>query len=151
MKRSTFRNRYREPWMVESRRGEEWEVGFGGRTEPATVGETEWELREQHPAYVCMHERAEKSVKLGGTAGISSPVPTFRDRTFYVPVNQNIFRRRWFSPFSLIFRSRIPEKVTAAALQMVMKDHLRESSLRMKGGGLYQIKVQRTGLVFKED
>ena len=82
MKRSTFRNRYREPWMVESRRGEEWEVGFGGRTEPATVGETEWELREQHPAYVCMHERAEKSVKLGGTAGISSPVPTVRDRTF---------------------------------------------------------------------
>ena len=151
MKRSTFRNRYREPWMVESRRGEEWEVGFGGRTEPATVGETEWELREQHPAYVCMHERAEKSVKLGGTAGISSPVPTFRDRTFYVPVNQNIFRRRWFSPFSLIFRSGIPEKRTAAALLMVMEDHLRESSLRMKGGGLYQIKVQRTGLVFKED
>ena len=151
MKRSTFRNRYREPWMVESRRGEEREVGFGGRTEPATVGETEWELREQHPAYVCMHERAEKSVKLGGTAGISSPVPTFRDRTFYVPVNQNIFRRRWFSPFSLIFRSGIPEKRTAAALLMVMEDHLRESSLRMKGGGLYQIKVQRTGLVFKED
>ena len=151
MKRSTFRNRYREPWMVESRRGEGWEVGFGGRTEPATVGETEWELREQHPAYVCMHERAEKSVKLGGTAGISSPVPTFRDRTFYVPVNQNIFRRRWFSPFSLIFRSGIPEKRTAAALQMVMKDHLRESSLRMKGGGLYQIRAPRTGLVFKED
>ena len=137
--------------MVESRRGEEWEVGFGGRTEPATVGETEWELREQHPAYVCMHERAEKSVKLGGTAGISSPVPTFRDRTFYVPVNQNIFRRRWFSPFSLIFRSGIPEKGTAAALQMVMKDHLRESSLRFKGGGLYQIIAPRVGLVFKED
>ena len=31
------------------------------------------------------------------------------------------------------------------------EDHLRESSLRFKGGGLYQIKVQRTGLVFKED
>ena len=137
--------------MVESRRGEEWEVGFGGRTEPATVGETEWELREQHPAYVCMHERAEKSVKLGGTAGISSPVPTFRDRTFYVPVNQNIFRRRWFSPFSLIFRSRIPEKVTAAALRVVMEDHLRESSFRFKGGWLYQIIVPRVGLAFKED
>ena len=64
---------------------------------------------------------------------------------------KSIFRRRWFSPFSLIFRSGIPEKRTAAALLMVMEDHLRESSLRMKGGGLYQIKVQRTGLVFKED
>jgi hypothetical protein len=34
---------------------------------------------------------------------------------------------------------------------MVMEDHLRESSLRMKGGGLYQIRAPRTGLVFKED
>ena len=32
-----------------------------------------------------------------------------------------------------------------------LEDHLRESSLRMKGGGLYQIRAPRTGLVFKED
>ena len=64
---------------------------------------------------------------------------------------KSIFRRRWFSPFSLIYRSGISEKGTVAALQMVMKDHLRESSLRMKGGGLYQIRAPRTGLVFKED
>ena len=32
-----------------------------------------------------------------------------------------------------------------------LEDHLRESSLRMKGGGLYQIRAPRTGLAFKED
>ena len=45
-------NRHRESWQLRTWRGTEWEVGFGGRTEPVTVGETEWGLREQYP--VCL-------------------------------------------------------------------------------------------------
>ncbi len=49
-------NRHREPWGLRAWRGENREVGFGGRPEPATVGKTERGLREKPRHVVSMHE-----------------------------------------------------------------------------------------------
>ena len=93
MKRSTFILRHRELRGLRARRAGWEEMGFGGRTEPATVGETEWELREQHPAYASMRERAEFPPSWVAPQEIIPLSRQYRDRVFLcenVPVRDCI-------------------------------------------------------------